>query len=204
VLKIAVITGSTRPERRTAVAAAWTLAKVREHPAVTAGEAEVDPVDLADVGLPLLDEPVPAAFGVYEHEHTRRWSRIVSAYDAFIFVTPEYNHSMPAALKNALDYLYAEWFHKAAAFVSHGVNGGVRSVEHLRHVMAELRLTTVSPQVALSAFTDFRLDNPTQPGEIAPADHHEVLLREMVDELVPLARALQERRTREAAHLSDA
>ncbi|GAA2101289.1 NAD(P)H-dependent oxidoreductase [Streptomyces albiaxialis] len=191
-IRIAVIVGSTRPHRRTEVVARWALDAAGRHPSVKNGAAAVELVDLADQGLPLLDEPVSAAFGQYSHEHTRRWARLIDGFDGFLFVTPEYNHSFPAALKNAIDYLYGEWFHKAAGFVSHGVHGGTRAVEHLRTVLSEVKVATVGGQVALSAFTDFELPDPTQPGEITPGDHHEPTLMEVLDDLVAWSGALRQ------------
>jgi NAD(P)H-dependent FMN reductase len=93
--------------------------------------------------------------GQYEHENTRRWAEKIDSLDEFIFVTPEYNHEPSAALKNALDYIYTEWNNKSAGFVSYGSMGGVRAVEQLRQIMAELQIADVRAQVSLSLFTDF-------------------------------------------------
>jgi len=148
-------------------------------------------VDLADQDLPLLDEAAPAAFGEYDREHTARWASLVGSFDGFVFVTPEYNHGLPAALKNAIDFLYAEWQNKAAGFVSHGVHGGVRAVEQLRLVLAELKVAGVGSQVALSAFTDFAITDPREPGVLTPGAHQEEALAEMLDELVAWTGAMQ-------------
>lgn len=190
--RIAVIVGSTRPNRRTAVAAQWALEAAGRHTAVKNDEAAVELVDLADFNLPLLDEPAPAAFGEYSNEHTKKWSQAIAEYDGYIVVTPEYNHSVPASLKNAIDFLHGEWAHKAAGFVSHGVHGGTRAVEHLRVTFAELKVATVSPQVALSCFTDFAITDPTLPGEITPGEHHEPTLHELMDDLIPWAKAFKQ------------
>jgi NAD(P)H-dependent FMN reductase len=146
----AILTGSTRPNRVCRDVAEWIVE-------VAGGDAaDVELVDIADFGLPMLDEPVPAArSSAYQHAHTRRWSDVIRSFDAFVFVTPEYNHSLPGALKNALDFLYEEWNDKAAGLVTYGLNGGVRAAEHLRQIAAELRIATVGPQVALSIFDDF-------------------------------------------------
>lgn len=74
------------------------------------------------------------AVGPYQHDHTKAWAATIGGYDGFIFVTPEYNHSTSGVLKNAIDYLYAEWNNKAAALVSYGSLGGARAIEHLRGV----------------------------------------------------------------------
>ena len=156
--------------------------------------ASVDILNLADFGLPLLDEPVPAMFGDYRHEHTRRWAAAVASFDGFVFVTPEYNHSMPGALKNALDFLYAEWGHKAAGVVSYGVSGGLRAVEHLRLVLIELKVANVPSQVALSVFQEFEFadpTDPTDPGVVRPGEHQARTLAEMMDDVVAWSEALR-------------
>ena len=121
-VKIAVVVGSTRPGRRSRQVADWVMAR-----ATSRGGAEFEMLDLADYSLPLLDEPMPPSLGNYQHEHTEAWARAVPRFDGFIFVTAEYNHSVPGVLKNALDFLYAEWNNKAAGFVSYGSAGGVRA-----------------------------------------------------------------------------
>jgi NAD(P)H-dependent FMN reductase len=147
-------------------------------------------VDLVESGLPLLDEPVPAAIGDYRHEHTRRWSEKVASFDGFVFVIPEYNHGMPAALKNAIDYLFAEWNDKAAAFVSYGLTGGVRAVEQLRLTLAEVKVAGVRSQVALTLYNDFTIIDMAEPGTFTPGDHHLPALDRMLSELTAWSRAL--------------
>ena len=189
-IRIAIVVGSTRPGRRTEVAARWVADVAARHPSVAAGQAKFETVDLAEQGLPLLDEGVPALFGEYANEHTRLWAETVAGYDGFVFVTPEYNHSVPAALKNAIDFLHEEWHHKAAGFVGHGVHGGAHAVAHLREVMGEVMIADVRTYVALSAFNDFALEGPTDPGVISPGDHQEPTLMEMLDEILAWSRAL--------------
>ncbi len=163
--KIAIIAGSTRPGRRSRLVAEWAASvAAQEHPA-----AEFEIVDLADFALPLLDEELPALFGRYGNEHTVRWAETIARYDGFVFVTPEYNHSIPGALKNALDFLYAEWNDKAAGFIGYGLHGGTRAVEHLRLILAELKVATVRTQVALSLHHDFTAKTPGEPGALTPA-----------------------------------
>ncbi|NUS36334.1 MAG: NAD(P)H-dependent oxidoreductase, partial [Pseudarthrobacter sp.] len=108
-VRIAVVVGSTRPGRRSRQVAEWVLERAGAH-----GGAEFGMLDVADFDLPLLDEPLPPSLGNYQQEHTKKWAAAVEAFDGFIFVTAEYNHSVPGALKNALDYIYAEWNNKAA------------------------------------------------------------------------------------------
>ena len=191
--RVAVVVGSTRPGRKARTVADWVLQVGRRHPAVEAGGASLEVVDLAAVALPLLDEPVPAAFGSYQHPHTQRWAATIASFDGFVFVTPEYNHSFPAALKNAIDFLFAEWADKPAGFVSYGLAGGVRAVEHLRLVLAEVKAVPVSSQVALSVFEDFTHadpSDPTSPATVTAREHQAAGLLEVVEECLSLCRAL--------------
>ncbi|MGC4936809.1 NADPH-dependent FMN reductase [Kribbella sp. DT2] len=183
--RIAIVVGSTRPSRRGAAVAQWVLENAR-HDGVT-----FELVDLAELALPLLDEAVPAKFGEYQNAHTKEWAGTVAAYDGFVFVTPEYNHSAPAALKNAIDYLYAEWVDKAAGFVGYGTHGAQRAVEHLRLTLGEVNVAVVASQVALSVYTDWQIEDPREPGDFVPAAHHLEQLHETVGEVVRWARALQ-------------
>jgi NAD(P)H-dependent FMN reductase len=197
---IAIIIGSTRPRRRAAMVAAWVLDVANRQPATVAGEVNYELVDLAEFNLPLLDEEIPAAIGQYNNAHTIAWAQAIARFDGFVFVTPEYNHSVPAALKNAIDYLFAEWSDKAAGFVSYGLHGGVRAVEHLRVTLAEAKVADVRTTVALSLFTDFNLTDMTQPGTVTPGDHHEPVLSRMLGEIVDWTDALAplRERTRQA------
>ena len=138
-----VIVGSIRPGRVGLPVASW----FQQH-AVDHGAFDARLVDLAEVGLPLYDEPRHPRLGQYEHEHTKRWSRIVAEADAFVFVTPEYNHSYSAPLKNALDYLNREWKDKPAGILSYGgVSAGTRAMVALRPVLAVLGMPTVPTAV---------------------------------------------------------
>jgi NAD(P)H-dependent FMN reductase len=160
-LRVAIILGSTRPGRNGEAVARWVHEQAQQRE-----DASYTLVDLKDFELPLLDEPQPPSMGHYTRPHTRRWSECIAGFDAFVFVTPEYNHGTSAALKNALDYLYAEWNDKAAGFVSYGSDGGTRAVEHLRATMGELQIADVRAQVALELGVDFenyRVFKPTPP-----------------------------------------
>jgi NAD(P)H-dependent FMN reductase len=180
-LKIGIILGSTRPGRNGEAVAKWVEAKVGERQ-----DAQFELIDIRDFNLPLLDEPIPPSMGQYSKEHTKRWAATIAQLDAFIFVTPEYNHSTSGALKNAIDFLYAEWNNKAAGFVSYGSAGGARAVEHLRLIMAELQIATVRAQVMFSLFTDFENFNTFKPAAM-----HEGTLKTMVDQLVAWGKAMQ-------------
>src|SRR5260370_20430610 len=136
--------------------------------------------------MPLHEEPATPSMGPYSHEHTKVWAAKIAAFDAYVFVTPEYNHGISGALKNAIDYLYHEWNNKAAGFVSYGSAGGVRAVEHLRLVMAEVQVATVRNQVALSLFTDF--ENYTT---FKPAAYHAKAVNQLFDQLIAWSGALK-------------
>jgi NAD(P)H-dependent FMN reductase len=179
--RIAIITGSTRPGRKSPDIAAWV-----HQIASRRNDADYGIVDLADHDLPHLEEPVAAAMtGDYRHPYTRRWSETIAAFDGYVFITPEYNHSMPGVLKNAIDHLYTEWHDKPAGFVGYGTHGGTRAVEQLRLVMGELHIADVRAQVALSLFTDFH--NGT---DLAPGDHQVTILNTMLDQVTRWANAL--------------
>ncbi|MFF3255045.1 NADPH-dependent FMN reductase [Actinacidiphila glaucinigra] len=178
--RIAVILGSTRPGRIGEGVAQW----VYENAALR-DDAEYELVDVADYALPLLDEPVPPSMGRYSRPHTFAWAEKIASFDGYVFVTAEYNHSIPGALKNAIDYLFAEWNNKAAGFVAYGSAGGTRAVEHLRLVMAELRVATVRAQVALSLFRDFADMSRFQPGPRRAGE-----LGVVLDEVVAWSEAL--------------
>ena len=126
-LKIGIIVGSTRPGRKAAVVAAWVYEILKSRK-----DAEFEIVDIAEYKLPLLDEPVSPTMNQYSKAHTKTWSAKIDSLDAYIFVTPEYNHATSAALKNAIDFLFHEWNNKAAGFVGYGGAGGVLAVENLR------------------------------------------------------------------------
>jgi len=183
-LLVAIVCGSTRPGRRSARVATWPAELAADHDAVS---CEV--VDLADQDLPMFDEAIPPLAGAYEGEHTQRWAATIARFDAFVFVTPEYNHSAPAALKNALDFLFAEWNDKAAGFVSYGVDGGVRAVEHLRGVMGELKLADVRSQMSLSLTEDWR--DYLDPATFAPRDEHREAVAGLLDDLAAWGGALR-------------
>jgi NAD(P)H-dependent FMN reductase len=184
-LVVGVVVGSTRPGRRGVAVAQWATDAVDAHLRRAATPVRAVALDLADFELPLLDELSPAAWGCYERPHTRRWAAAVGACDAFVFVTPEYNHSVPGALKNALDFVFAEWHDKAAGLVGYGVDGGVRAVEHLRQILAELRVADVRTAVTLRLAEDFDGDVP------APRASQAKRLRRMVDEIVAWADVLR-------------
>jgi NAD(P)H-dependent FMN reductase len=173
-LKVAIILGSTRPGRNGEAVSKWIyeIAKKRN-------DANFELVDVKDFNLPLLDEPIPPSMGQYSKEHPKAWSAKINSFDAYVFVTAEYNHGIPGALKNAIDFLFKEWNNKVAGFVGYGSAGGVRSVEQLRLVMAELKVATVRTQVQLSLFTDFE-----NFSNFKPAPFQEKSVNNMLDEVI--------------------
>ncbi|GAB3878887.1 bifunctional NAD(P)H-dependent oxidoreductase/GNAT family N-acetyltransferase [Kibdelosporangium lantanae] len=143
-----VIVASTRPGRLGPAIASWFVDAT--HSLASDLGVTIDVADLAEINLPLLDEPEHPAAGNYLHEHTRAWSRRVAAADAFLVVTPEYNFGMPATLKNALDYLYAEWAWKPVGFISYGnTSAGTRAVQMAKQVVTTLRMVPIGSTVAL-------------------------------------------------------
>jgi NAD(P)H-dependent FMN reductase len=188
-LKIAIIVGSTRPGRRAVPVAEWVLQNARKRT-----DASFEIVDIKDFDLPVLDEPMPPSMGNYTKAHTKAWSAKIASFDGFIFVTPEYNHSISGALKNAIDFIYAEWNNKAAGFVSYGSTGGARAVEHLRGIMAEVQVADVRAHVSMSLYTDF--ENFTT---FKPAATHEAQLATLVDQVITWSAALKTVRQQQAA-----
>jgi NAD(P)H-dependent FMN reductase len=184
-LKIAIIVGSTRPGRKAEAVARWVHSIAAKR-----NDAQYELVDVADFGLPLLDEPVPPSMNKYSKPHTQAWSARIAPFDGFVFVTPEYNHGTSGALKNAIDYLYVEWNNKAAGFVAYGSAGGTRAVEQLRLVMAELQVADVRAQVGLSLFTDFE-----NFSAFKPAAHHTQAVSTLLDQLVAWSGAMRALRT---------
>ena len=181
-LNVAIILGSTRPRRNGEAVAKWVYDIARRRT-----DATFEIIDLRDVNLPLLDEPLPPSLGQYSQPHTKAWAAKITEFDAFVFVTPEYNHGIPAALKNAIDFLFREWNHKAAGFVSYGGSAnGARAVEQLRLVMAELHVATVRSQVLLSLFSDFENFSVFTPDE-----RREAALTAMLDEVLAWGGALR-------------
>jgi NAD(P)H-dependent FMN reductase len=178
--RIGIILGSTRPNRNGEQVAKWVydIASRRS-------DAEFELVDLRDYPLPHLDEPLPPSLGQYQNEHTKQWADKIASFDGFIFVTPEYNHSTSGVLKNAIDYLYAEWNNKAAGFVSYGAVGGARAAEHLRLVAGELQMADVRQQVALSLLTEFENFSVFKPG-----DYNRAALDTLLDQVVAWSTAL--------------
>ena len=190
--RIGIILGSTRPNRNGEQVAQWVYEIASRR-----SDAEYELVDLRDYPLPHLDEPLPPSMGQYQNEHTRQWAEKIASFDGFVIVTPEYNHSTSGVLKNAIDYLYAEWNNKAVSFVSYGAVGGARAAEHLRLVAGELQMADVRQQVALSLLTEFENFSVFKPN-----DYNLAALDILLDQVIAWSNALAPLRqaTATAAH----
>ena len=154
-IKINILTGSTRPGRFNIQPAQWILdiAKKRTDIAVAL-------IDIELLNLPFLDEPVPPSQRQYSKGHTKEWSKTVDETDGFIFVSPEYNHSYSPALKNAIDYLWYEWHYKPVSYVSYGsIAGGARAIEHLRGIAAETKMYDLREQLLLPNYWEHLDEN---------------------------------------------
>jgi NAD(P)H-dependent FMN reductase len=178
--RIGIILGSTRPGRNGEQVAKW----VYDH-AVKRTDAEFELIDLLDFKLPHLDEAIPPSMGQYSQPHTIAWAEKIASFDGFVIVTPEYNHSTSGALKNAIDFLFAEWNNKAVGFVSYGSAGGTRAVEHLRLVVGELMMADVRAQVTFGLATDFE-----NYSKLQPKPYHEEQLTPLLDQVVSWSNAL--------------
>ena len=179
--KIGIIIGSTRPGRNAEQVSKWYYEVAKERK-----DAEFELIDIADYNLPLLDESLPAGYHQYANEHTKKWAAKIAEFDGFVMVTPEYNHSTSAALKNAIDYLALEWNNKAVGFVSYGSAMGVRAVEHLRQIVGELQMADVREHVMFSIFTDFN-----ENGVFTPGENKINSLNAQLDQLIPWSNALK-------------
>lgn len=179
-IKIGIILGSTRPNRNGEQVAKWVY-----ETAALRSDADFELVDLRDYPLPHLDEPLPPSMGQYQNDHTKEWSDKIASFDGFVIVTPEYNHSTSGVLKNAIDYLYAEWNNKAVGFVSYGAVGGARAAEQLRLISGELQMADVRQQVALSLLTDFE-----NYSVFKPSAYHVAALNTLLDQVVAWSSAL--------------
>jgi NAD(P)H-dependent FMN reductase len=177
-----IIVGSVRPNRVGLPIAQWVRSEAEKH-----GGFEIDFTDLAEVNLPFMDEPNHPAKHQYTKPHTFAWSARVDAADAFIFVTPEYNHSFSPALKNAVDYLSQEWWRKPVGFVSYGgMSAGTRGVVALEAALSTVGLVKTGANLEISlpsaTFTD---------GVFVPTQREITILTNLLNELGPLAAALQ-------------
>jgi len=182
-LTLQMIVASTRESRKGPAVAAWALERARAH-----GKFRIELVDLAEVNLPLFDEPKHPRLREYEHAHTKAWSATVSRADAFVFVTPEYDFSPPASLINAVQYLVHEWAYKPVGFVSYGgVSGGTRGVQVTKLLVTTLKMMPMFEAVSIPFFAQY-ID--TKTGAFNPGEVQEKAATIMLDELLKWATAL--------------
>jgi NAD(P)H-dependent FMN reductase len=171
-----IIIASTRPGRVGPSVASWIHQRAIAH-----GGFDIELIDLAEVNLPMFDEPNHPRLRQYVHQHTKDWSATIARADAFIFVIPEYNYGFNAAIKNAIDYLNAEWKHKPVGFVSYGgVGAGTRAVQMLKQVITALSMVPVFDAVNIPFIQQF-LDDERK---LQPNDIMETAATTMLDELV--------------------
>ncbi len=179
--RLLVLIASTRPVRAGKPIGDWFASRARDH-----GGFAVEVVDLKELGLPMMDEEKHPRFGDYQNPHTLAWADTVDASDAFVFVTPEYNHSFTAPLKNAIDFVFAEWGRKPVGFVSYGgVAAGTRAVQALKPVCLAVGLVPATPAVNIPFMTKFIADDVFTPDE--PLEQG---ADAMLDELVKLQETL--------------
>ena len=180
---LTVIIGSTRPGRAGLPIAQWFVERAEAH-----GAFDVVVADLAEIDLPLLDEPNHPRLHQYTHQHTKDWSATVDAADAFVIVTPEYNYGYPAAIKNAIDFLHQEWKHKPLGFVSYGgVAAGTRAVQQLKQVVTTLKMVPLFEAVNIPFHTQF-ID---EEGRVQANEVMEQAADAMLDELLRTEAALR-------------
>ncbi len=181
--RLQIVIASTRPGRVGLPVGRWFERRARAH-----GGFEVEVVDLLELALPFLDEPNHPRLRQYTHQHTKDWSARVQAADAFAFVTPEYNYGLPAALKNAIDFLHVEWHYKPVGFVSYGgVSAATRSVQMLKQVVTTLRMFTTAEAVSIPFVAQFIDDE----GELLANELMEQAADAMLDELLRVSEALR-------------
>jgi NAD(P)H-dependent FMN reductase len=186
--RIGIVISTTRQGRFGDKAAAW----IRDI-AANRSDMAFEVVDLRDYPLPFFDEPMSPAWVTPKNEVALRWAKKIAQLDGFIFVAAEYNHGVPAVLKNALDYAYKEFNRKPAAYVGYGGVGAARSIEHLRLINIELQMapTRSSVHIGGADFIGMFLEGKT----FADMPHLEPKAREMLDELAWWVQALKVART---------
>ncbi|GAB3606577.1 NAD(P)H-dependent oxidoreductase [Conyzicola nivalis] len=185
--RIMIVVGSVRPGRVGLPIAQW----VKGAAELVEG-FDIDFVDLAELHLPFMDEPNHPRLRQYTKQHTVDWSARVTAAEGFIFVAPEYNHSYGPALKNALDYLAAEWWRKPVGMVSYGgISAGSRGVTALEPVLAMLGLIRAGAEVEISLLPDSRIID----GAFVPNDRETAVLGKLFSELSMLTQSLRSAQT---------
>lgn len=179
-MKIGIVVGSIREGRLGEQIAAWVRSSIAERP-----DIDVELIDLKSFDVPLFTSATNPMMAdrQYESPNVRAWSAAIDDCDAFVFVTPEYNHGVPGGFKNAVDSLGPEWVDKTVGFVSYGADNGVRAVEHWRQIVANFHMTAVRGQVSLSLFTEISPDGVPTPEERRTDE-----LNAMVDQIIARSR----------------
>ncbi len=186
-LKLIVLLGSTRKGRFSEKSARWIVEKAQER-----AEFDVELVDLMDYPLPFYEHELPPLMrgGEQDEPNAKKLAEKIGSGDAFIIVTPEYNHSFPAVLKNAIDYVYFEWVRKPVGFVSHGAVAGVRAVQQLHEVVIQLEAVNINKAVHIPDFWS-ALD---ESGKLKETDSLTKASTTLLDELAWWGQALKKAR----------
>ena len=185
-MKLTVVLASVRDGRAGEAIAQWFVTRAKEH-----GKFDIEIADLKELNLPIMNEPQHPRLKKYVHESSKRWSGIVGGSDAFVFVTPEYNYTMPPALVNALDTVYHEWTYKPVAFVSYGgVSGGIRSVQTAKLMVTGFKMMPMVEAVNIPFYTQLMQDGVFKSNET-----HDKAVAPMLDELARWSEALKSLRT---------
>lgn len=180
--KIKIILGSSRPTGFSEQPGQWLFELGKTMP-----DAEFEVIDLTKINLPFLDEPQSPMMGNYQNAHTKEWAKVIGEADGFVFVVAEYNHGYTPLLKNAIDYLYAEWQHKPVAFLSYGAAaGGARAVDQLRPVVGHLNMYDISEHVIMP---NYYLE--MKDGAFQFTERHEASARTMLSSLIFWAGKMQ-------------
>jgi len=181
-VKLTVVLASVRDGRAGEAIAQWFVTRAKEH-----GKFDIEIADLKELNLPIMNEPQHPRLKKYVHESSKRWSGIVGGSDAFVFVTPEYNYTMPPALVNALDTVYHEWTYKPVAFVSYGgVSGGIRSVQTAKLMVTGFKMMPMVEAVNIPFYTQLMQDGVFKSNET-----HDKAVGPMLDELARWSEALK-------------
>jgi len=181
-VKLTVVLASVRDGRAGEAIAQWFVTRAKEH-----GKFDIEIADLKELDLPIMNEPQHPRLKKYVHESSKRWSGIVGGSDAFVFVTPEYNYTMPPALVNALDTLYHEWTYKPVAFVSYGgVSGGIRSVQTAKLMVTGFKMMPMVEAVNIPFYSQLMQDGVFKSNET-----HDKAVGPMLDELARWSEALK-------------
>ncbi len=171
-MKIGIILGSTRKASKSTAISEWILDKSKNE------EAQFEIIDLVQYNLPFIGTSD-------DKSGVQKWDKKLMECDGFIFVTPEYNHSISGALKNALDSAKSSWANKAAGIVSYGGSGGARAAEHLRGILAELQVATVRSHVLISTYDDFN------DGIFKPRESHNIKMDNLFKQTLSWSKALK-------------